>query len=86
VTADWPLIRFLLDDPVYAAAYGAHLAAAAGLLDAEALQARYQAQVSLIRPYVARESSAEAFDAAVDALFARVAERALAVAEYLKDE
>ncbi|WP_434389735.1 CotH kinase family protein [Melittangium boletus] len=51
--ATWPLIRFLLDDPTYAALYTRYaLDAANGLVAPAALQARLQAAHALIAPYV----------------------------------
>ena len=73
VDAAWPLIRFLLDDPVYADAYAAHAAVlAAEVFDADAILARTDAYATLIRPFAAAEMGADAFDAAVVALRARV--------------
>ena len=75
VGADWPLIRFLLDDPVYAADYASRVAAlAAVVFDAEEILARTDAYVELIRPYAVAEVGAEAFDTAVGTLRARVLE------------
>jgi len=73
VDAGWPLIRFLLDDPVYAAAHAAQVTdLAADVFDADAILARTDAYVALIRPYAEAETGAAAFDAAVAALRARV--------------
>ena len=51
--SSWPLIRFLLDDPVYRAQYTQELEAAlAGPLDMDAFAAKAQAYHDLIAPYV----------------------------------
>jgi spore coat protein H len=52
-TKDWPLIRFLLDDPVYRAAYRAHLEdILAQVFIPDRINARIIARQSLIAPYV----------------------------------
>ncbi len=51
VDASWPLIRFLLDDPAYAATYRAHLLdALEGAYAAEAFEARVESLAELLRP------------------------------------
>lgn len=58
VGADWPLIRFVMDDATYAAAYRAEVQAfAQGAFAADALQARLDALHALIAPYVAAEQA-----------------------------
>jgi hypothetical protein len=53
VGADWPLIRRLVDDPVYKAAYYRHMRAlVAGPLALPAITARLRAEHALIAPYV----------------------------------
>ena len=50
---DWPLIRFLLDDPVYQEAYWTHVADfVAGPFANETISARAQGAHDLIAPYV----------------------------------
>lgn len=83
VEATWPLIRYLLDDPTYSARYLAALEKAGTLLDAEALAARAQELAALIAPYAIAESDAASFEAAVQTLTERLAERDKAVAEFL---
>ena len=59
--ASWPLIRFLMDDPTYAAIYKQYaLDAANGLVAPTALQARLQAAHALIAPYVVGETPEQA--------------------------
>lgn len=51
VNADWPLIRHLLDDPVYAETYRLHLLDALdGAYARDAFEARVDALVGLLRP------------------------------------
>ena len=53
VDASWPLIRYLLDDPVYRAAYRQHVEEVlATVFEPGALTARLQAQHALIAPYI----------------------------------
>ncbi|MBN1667081.1 MAG: CotH kinase family protein, partial [Anaerolineales bacterium] len=53
VDAQWPLIRYLLDDPVYQARYVDYIEAFIGdVFVPAALSARYQALHDLIQPYV----------------------------------
>ena len=53
VNASWPLIRFLLDDPVYRTAYRQYVEEALGsVFDPAQLTARLQAQRALVEPYV----------------------------------
>ncbi len=61
VGASWPLIRFLLDDPVYRARYVDLLAEFLAIgLDAADLTARIEREHALIAPYVNGEVQAEA--------------------------
>jgi hypothetical protein len=53
VGSNWPLIRYLMDDPVYHAEYVENVAAVArGAFDPETISARYQELHDLISPYV----------------------------------
>jgi spore coat protein CotH len=53
VTDEWPLVRHLLDDPVYRATYEAELRAGIeGAYDIETVQARMEAYHALIAPHV----------------------------------
>jgi hypothetical protein len=53
ITETWPLIRFLLDDPVYLEIYRGYIKQA-GTKDYEAasMEKRFQAAHALIQPYV----------------------------------
>lgn len=94
---DWPLIRFVIDDPVYAAAYRAEVAAfAAGAFAADGVLARLDALHALIAPSVAAEQapftlleSAGAFEGSLDhgdlALKPHVQARQAAVAAFVDE-
>ncbi len=68
---DWPLIRYLLDDPVYHAAYLEYMAQMASLLEPAAMEARIERAAALIAPYAEDE---DAFADAVAALSSQVAQ------------
>lgn len=86
----WPLIRLLLDDSVYAAAYRAEVAALAdGVFEPARMEATIRAAHALVAPYVADEqdghrlSTAAAFTASLDAMIAHVRSRAATADTYL---
>ena len=91
VNERWPLIRYLMDDPVYAAEYADYVEAAInGPLNPNALTARFEELHELIRPYVLAEEnrntavvSEQAFEKALQELIAHVNCRFQAVSEYL---
>lgn len=83
VEADWPLIRYLLDDPTYYARYLDALEKASTLLDADTLTAQVQERAALIAPFAIAESDAASFETAVQALTERLTERDKAVADFL---
>jgi hypothetical protein len=86
----WPLIRLLLDDPVYAAAYREEVAALAdGVFEPTRMEATIRAAHALVAPYVAEEqdgyrlSTTAAFTTSLDAMIAHVRSRAAAARTYL---
>lgn len=84
VGENWPLIRFLLDDPVYGARYAAYLAAT--LKDAfvpEELAAKIDTLAALLQPYTEKAGDAQAFDAAIAQLKTFIAQRAAQVEGFL---
>jgi len=84
VDDNWPLIRYLLDDPVYYARYLDYLAETiAGPFDPDHMAEAYQTWAELIEPYAATDVGAEAFDAAVQQLIEHAYQRADAVQEFL---
>ena len=77
VGENWPLIRYLLDDPVYSAQYVGYLAETVnGVFNADALAARYQALAELVAPYADQAGETAAFEQAIqqltDLTYARV--------------
>ena len=84
VDDNWPLIRYLLDDPVYQARYLDYLAeTVAGSFDPEQMAEAYQTWADLIAPYAAADVGQEAFDTAVQQLIEHAYDRADAVQEFL---
>ncbi len=91
-TDKWPLIRLLLDDPVFLAAYKGYVSKATeGLFEAKTFRARAEVLHALVKSHVLEEKapwsqlpSAAAFEGAVDALDSHVQARHLAVAAALK--
>jgi hypothetical protein len=83
VSEEWPLIRFLLDDPVYNEKYMGYLAAANDLFDAGDLTARVEAMRELLQPVIDAAGETAQFDTAVQQLLSVVAERDAAVADFL---
>ncbi len=90
VTSEWPLIRFLIDDPLYGVKYWAYVSAFAdGPFSSEAFEVKLQAAHDMIRPYVLEQIgvewigplavSSDAFDAALLELKQHVALRRDAV-------
>ncbi len=81
---EWPLIRYLLDDPTYKATYMSYLQEMVDeTFDADALATKYRQLAEVIAPYAAKERSAETFEAAVQALIDRTYERAKEVTDFL---
>lgn len=94
VTEQWPLIRFLLDDPEYQRAYRGFLAQAASQeYSADWAVPRFQAAHDLIAPYVVGPdgeqpgytfiSNAAAFNSSIAELSQHVASRHTAVTAFL---
>lgn len=87
----WPLIRYLMDDPVYAAEYADDVESAInGPLNPNTLTARFEELHEMIRPYVLAEEnektkviSEQAFEKALEELITHVESRYQAVSEYL---
>jgi spore coat protein H len=91
VSDQWPLIRYLIDDPVYLAKYQQYLQETIqGAWQPEKLAAIYQKNHDLIEPYVQKEeqgstqlSSIDAFNQSVEALIQHANDRYDAVVAYL---
>ena len=87
ITDKWPLIRYLLDDPIYYAQYiNALEKISTEIFDAEALTKQYKQWAVLLAPYATAESSQPAFDAAVQALIDRTNQRAKEVKLFLEKQ
>jgi hypothetical protein len=83
----WPLIRYLLDDPVYWDRYVAFMADNfATVLAPDAMIARIRARAELLLPYATLDMSREAYDSAVQQLVAFVEARAADVEEFLAEQ
>ncbi|MBP8292467.1 MAG: CotH kinase family protein [Caldilineaceae bacterium] len=77
ITDAWPLIRFLLDDPVYAERYARLLAENfATVLAPDAVIAKIRAHAELLAPVATQDMSQEEYDAAVQELVGFVTARA----------
>ncbi len=92
VGKQWPLIRYLADDPVYLADYQQYLEEAVKtVFQPDAMVERCQTAHDLIAPYVLAEEegftqleSVESFDTALDELKTHAAERYTAVQAYIE--
>ena len=87
VGAEWPLIRFLLDDPVYAGRYRELVAeVAAGAFAVERMSAIYDANAALLTEALTRvgdEAGLAGVSVSRDELLAHLERRARAAAEWL---
>jgi hypothetical protein len=84
VTDDWPLIRYLLDDPTYSARYIDYLRQTSETaFVANELEVKIEQLAGLIGPYVTQESNQQDFDAAVQQLIERIYDRAAVTADFL---
>jgi spore coat protein H len=94
VGPDWPLIRYLTDDPVYHALYVTYIEETInGAFEPATMIATYQALHDLIAPYVNGEQpeytyldSSEEFDTALTELINHVNERYAAAQEYVSSQ
>jgi spore coat protein H len=84
--SNWPLIRFLLDDPTYYASYIEAMKSVVGegrAIDASAMEAKYQQIAELIGPYLEQELGAEQFQTAVQQLSEQTQQRVKVAEEFL---
>jgi spore coat protein CotH len=81
---NWPLIRFLLDDPIYQAKYTGYLrdCLADAFVPAQ-LTEKTDAWAALLRPYADKEGKSQAFESAISQLKTLLTQRAAAVEGYL---
>jgi hypothetical protein len=81
---DWPLIRYLLDDPVYYELYVDYLAeTVAGPFNPEHMAETYRTLAELIAPYAAADVGEAAFGSAVQKLIEHAYQRADVVETFL---
>ncbi len=81
VTDSWPLIRYLLDDPVYAAQYNDELSMiSSDVFDVEALTEQYETWAELLTPYVENEDT---FELSVTSLISATQQQAEKLTSYL---
>jgi len=86
VSTGWPLIRFLLDDPVYAEVYADYVQQAMeGAFEPEAMEAYYRQMAELIAPYAADEVGEAVFERAVQALIDQAYTQYEAALDYLAE-
>ncbi|WP_238625399.1 CotH kinase family protein [Aggregatilinea lenta] len=86
---DWPLIRYLLDDPLYHALYVGYVEdTIENAFDPATMETTYQTLHDLIALYVAEDSSVsdEAFEASLDTLIAHVNTRYAVAQEYVASQ
>jgi len=94
VTEEWPLIRYLMDDPTYQAKYTESVKTLInGVFNPDTIIPRYQAYHEMIRAYVVGSEgeiegythlqSGQAFDAALEELIRHAQKRYQAASEYL---
>ncbi|HOV27214.1 MAG TPA: CotH kinase family protein [Pseudobacteroides sp.] len=88
VTDKWPLIRKLLDDPVYNNLYHYEMwLALKGCLNADKISSKILSYQALIKPYVVGEegeTDEAAFNSACDAVIKHIIARQREVSDYLK--
>jgi spore coat protein CotH len=85
VTDAWPLIRFLLDDPVYKDRYVKLMAENfANVLNPERVIERALIQAEVVKPVATKDMSEEAYDEAVQAIVDFVEARSAEVEDFLK--
>lgn len=86
VSEQWPLIRFLLDDPVYYQRYVGYMAETSAILDPEAMTERIEAYADLLAPYANEEVGADTYAAAVQRVIDYVGTRAEEVQTFLDEQ
>lgn len=86
VDENWPLIRYLLDEPTYYDAYVSYVAeTVAGPFNPDKMAETYQQLAELIEPYATADVGQVAFDEAVQQLIDHAYERAEAVETFMNE-
>lgn len=81
---NWPLIRYLLDDPTYYDLYLSYLESTVNdLFNPDTMTPRYQELAALIAPVAAQNDNQAAFEAAIQTLITLTGERYQAVLDFL---
>jgi len=84
VSDDWPLIRYLLDDPIYYDRYLDYLAETIEVsFNPDRMSEVYQSLATLIEPYAVADVGEDAFDDAVQQLIDHAYQREDAVEQFL---
>ena len=84
VGSDWPLISYLMDDPVYNKIYTTYLAKTiAGPFNPDHMAETYQSLAALIAPYAAADVGEDTFNNAIQQLIAHAYQRTKAVNGFL---
>lgn len=87
VGENWPLIRYLLDEPTYYDAYINYVEeTVAGPFDPDKMAETYQQMAELIEPYAAADVGQSAFEDAVQQLIDHAYERADAVEAFINEQ
>jgi spore coat protein H len=87
VGQNWPLIRYLLDDPVYYARYIDYIEETInGTFNPETLGGKCRELAELIAPYAAKEASEAVFESAVQGLVNRINQCYQAATAFLATE
>lgn len=94
INDQWPLIRYLMDDPVYEAIYNHYVETSTnGAFEPSKMAATYQSLSDIIRPYVLAEnpgytllSSTPAFENSVSELISHTTQRYAEVLSYLNSQ
>lgn len=85
VGQNWPLIRFMLDDPVYYNRYFSYMEKAVNsIFDPEQLEKKCWELADLITPYTVKESRYEEFESAVKTLTNRIYKRYQIATDFLE--
>lgn len=83
VNENWPLIRFLLDDEVYAQKYRDDLQESLTVFDADAIAGKLDTLAALLAPYAEKSGQADGFTTAVSQLKSFVQTQQVAVQTFL---
>lgn len=87
VEKNWPLIRYLLDDPVYYSRYVGYIAETIdSFFDPDDMREKCQELSELITPYISKYGDEDTFELAVKELIDRINERYQMVNDFLAEE